>query len=120
MYADAELPRPPSSEWSLEYAAPPPLDPNSWHGYISESDQRRAQIGYYGLITQIDFQIGRLLYEMRTRKCLNNTFAVMTADHGEMLGDHNLWRKTYPYEGSTRVPFICRFRSDFDPVSGQK
>ncbi|MBT7161950.1 MAG: sulfatase-like hydrolase/transferase, partial [Victivallales bacterium] len=37
---------------------------------------------------------------------LNNTFVVFSADHGEMLGDHNLWRKTYAYEASSRVPFI--------------
>ena len=35
-----------------------------------------------------------------------DTWFIFTSDHGEMLGDHNLWRKTYAYEGSTRIPFI--------------
>ena len=25
-----------------------------------------------------------------------------------MLGDHNLFRKTWPYEASTRMPFLMR------------
>jgi len=33
----------------------------------------------------------------------------MTADHGEMLGDHHLWRKTYGYEPSARIPMLVRW-----------
>ena len=39
---------------------------------------------------------------------LDDTLVVFTSDHGEMLGDHNLWRKTYAYEASARVPFIVK------------
>jgi arylsulfatase len=109
MYADAELPPPSISEWSMKHAVPPPLEPNAWRGFLNERDQRRAQIGYYACITQIDHQIGRLLEEMRRLDCCNETFMAMTADHGEMLGDHHLWRKSYAYEGSARVPFLMRF-----------
>ena len=34
---------------------------------------------------------------------------MFVADHGEMVGDHHLWRKTYAYEGSARVPMIVRW-----------
>jgi arylsulfatase A-like enzyme len=44
---------------------------------------------------------------------------MMTADHGEMLGDHHLWRKSYGYEGSARVPFLCRFGPLTDIEKGQ-
>ena len=37
---------------------------------------------------------------------MSNTWFIFTSDHGEMLGDHHLWRKTYAYEGSARIPFI--------------
>ena len=39
---------------------------------------------------------------------LGETLTLFTSDHGEMLGDHHLWRKTYAYEASSRVPFILR------------
>ena len=39
---------------------------------------------------------------------LEETFVVYTADHGDALGDHFLWRKTYPYEASARVPLLVR------------
>ena len=109
MYKDAELPQPPHSDWSMKHAVPPPLNPNAWQGYLNERDQRRAQIGYYALITQIDHQIGRLFEEMGRLGCERETFSLITADHGEMLGDHHLWRKSYAYEGSARVPFVMRF-----------
>ena len=109
MYADSEVPPPPRGDWSRENAMDIPLDPNAWRGRLSPTMQRRAQIGYYALISHIDQQIGRLLEEMRKLKVINDTFMLMTADHGEMLGDHSLWRKTYAYEGSARVPFLVRF-----------
>ena len=31
---------------------------------------------------------------------------IFTSDHGEMLGDHDLFRKTYAYEGSAKTPMI--------------
>jgi arylsulfatase A-like enzyme len=37
---------------------------------------------------------------------LDNTWFVFTSDHGDMQGDHHLWRKTYAYEGSARIPFL--------------
>ena len=58
---------------------------------------------YYAQIAHIDNQVGRLL------ACLNGqgpTWVIFTSDHGEMLGDHHLFRKTYAYEGSARIPFI--------------
>jgi len=37
---------------------------------------------------------------------MQNTWFLFTSDHGDMQGDHHLWRKTYAYEGSARIPFI--------------
>ena len=34
-----------------------------------------------------------------------------TADHGDMLGDHYHWRKTYPYEGSAHIPYVVKWPS---------
>ena len=37
---------------------------------------------------------------------LDNAVVVFTSDHGEMLGDHHLFRKCYPYDGSVRIPLV--------------
>ena len=39
---------------------------------------------------------------------LEDTFVLFTSDHGEMLGDHHLFRKTVPLESSAKVPFLVR------------
>ena len=36
---------------------------------------------------------------------------MFVSDHGDMMGDHYHWRKTYPYEGSTHVPYIVKWPS---------
>ncbi len=108
MYADEDLPKPAVGDWCSDHDVPTPLDPNAWQGRLPERLQHRAQVGYYACITHIDQQIGRLFEELRKMRLLNDTFSVMTADHGEMLGDHHLWRKTFAYEGSARVPFLVR------------
>src|SRR5690606_22893619 len=33
-------------------------------------------------------------------------YVCFVADHGEMLGEHHLFRKGFPYEGSARIPFL--------------
>ncbi|MBI4024608.1 MAG: sulfatase-like hydrolase/transferase [Verrucomicrobia bacterium] len=40
-------------------------------------------------------------------------FILFTSDHGEMLGDHNMVRKTFAYEASARVPLIARAPGSF-------
>ena len=39
----------------------------------------------------------------------DNALICFTADHGDMLGDHYHWRKTYPYEGSAHIPYIVKW-----------
>jgi arylsulfatase A-like enzyme len=69
-----------------------------------------ARAGYYGLLNHLDDQIRRLINPVLgiDRMTGNNTIVALTSDHGEMLGDHYLWRKTVPYEPSARIPFLLR------------
>jgi len=69
---------------------------------------QRARAGYYGLQTHIDHQINRLLEALRVFDLYDNTYFCFVADHGELLGDHHMFRKYFPYEGSARVPLILR------------
>ncbi|MGI6083698.1 MAG: arylsulfatase [Limnochordia bacterium] len=116
MYADnPDIPEPVIGDWAEEFGVAN-ADVNAPWGRRSAKEIRRARVGYYGSITFIDHQIGRLLYELRhfAPRELANTLIVFTSDHGDMLGDHYHWRKTYAYEGSAHVPFIVRFPLHWD------
>lgn len=87
-------------------------DPCAWRGVRKDEEIDRARAGYYGSVHFIDHQIGRLLQHMIKNRLLNDTLIIFTSDHGDMLGDHNLWRKTYAYEGSAHIPFIVVLPKD--------
>lgn len=107
MYKDRDLAEPYMGDWADTVDA----DKNGrivdcYNGIIDPRGLKRARAAYYALITHIDHQIGRLLQALWEYGELNNTIILFTSDHGDLLGDHNLIRKSYPYEGSTSIPFI--------------
>lgn len=69
---------------------------------------RRGRAGYYGLITYLDEKIGRLLNALEENGQAENTVVIYTSDHGEMNGEHGMWRKSNFYEASARVPLQIR------------
>jgi len=71
---------------------------------FSEELVRRGRAGYYGLITYLDEKIGRFIDVLEETSQLENTVIVHTSDHGEMNGEHGMWRKSNMYEASSRVP----------------
>lgn len=77
--------------------------------YYDEAVARRAREYYYGAITQVDEQIGRVLEALAAIGQRDNTLVIFTSDHGEMLGDHGSYQKFQPYEGSVRVPMVLRW-----------
>ncbi len=75
-------------------------------GTLPEAVTHRARAGYYGLMTQIDLQLMRLFEALNAFGLAGDTIVAFTSDHGEMLGDHDFYRKAVGYEGSARVPLI--------------
>ncbi len=59
---------------------------------------------YSAMIENIDQWLGIYLDELEKRGELENTLIVFSSDHGEMLGDHDLWGKTKPHQPSVGVP----------------
>jgi len=109
MYDPKTMPAPSVGKWAAKYAPGDKSDPNSWHGDFGLDQVRKSRQGYYGSVSFIDEQVGFILEALEKRGILDNTLIVFTADHGDMLGDHNLWRKTYAYEGSARVPMLIKW-----------
>ena len=59
---------------------------------------------YTAMCENIDRWVGLFLREIEQRGELANTLVVFSSDHGEMLGDHNRWGKSVPYQPSVGVP----------------
>lgn len=115
----AEIPPPHTGAWSERFRKRV-NNVNAPRSARSDTETRRARAGYYGNITFIDHQIGRLLYEFKKMdpEQADNTFIVFTSDHGDMMGDHHHWRKTYAYEGSARVPMIMSYPKSWNLERG--
>ena len=108
LYRDIEIDRPTIALWSDGYD---PL-PYSLQGKFAvaqkynETQIRLARRAFYALCTHIDHQIRVVIGTLREEGLLNDTIILFTADHGDMLGNHNMWAKRLFYESSANVPMI--------------
>jgi arylsulfatase A-like enzyme len=109
MYENRDIPEAVVGEWAKKYAPRSGKNSSIWHGDLGPEQVRKSRIGYYGNVTFIDEQVGRMLEVLEERGLLENTLVLFTADHGDMTGDHHLWRKTYAYEASARIPMLMRW-----------
>lgn len=110
MYNEGDIPAPYIGKWAERFAVRQgPASREPWHGDFGLQQVRRSRRGYYGSVSFIDEEIGRILDALDRRGMLDETFIMFIADHGDMTGDHHLWRKSYAYESSARIPFIVRW-----------
>jgi arylsulfatase A-like enzyme len=86
----------------------------------SDEDIRSSRAAYYASITHVDEQIGEVLKALKNRGEFENTLIVFLSDHGDMMGDNNLWHKTYAYEGSSHIPIIVRWPKGMRDVKGAR
>lgn len=79
-------------------------------GWYQQTDEQlhEAIRGYYGNVSQMDANVGRVFDTLRELGLDKNTVVVYTSDHGEMAGAHRMWTKHNMYEQSVRVPLIVR------------
>jgi arylsulfatase A-like enzyme len=65
--------------------------------------------GYYGMVSQIDHQVGRVLALLEERGIADDTLVVCTTDHGEFLGHHQMiFKGPIHYDDLLRVPLLVR------------
>lgn len=70
----------------------------------------RMKRTYYGMVSMIDAEIGRLLDYLEENNLRENTIIVFTSDHGDYQGDHGLYTKSPAmYDCLTRVPLIFSY-----------
>lgn len=108
LYPPAEMDLPNIPPGHLEKLHPVYQRMRTMFGLVeyTEEELRKARAGYYALITYLDDKIGRLLDALEETGQLDNTVVIYTSDHGEMAGEHGMWRKSNFYEQSVRIPLI--------------
>jgi choline-sulfatase len=118
LYADVEIPLPEHDR------APSDLDAHSKrlrrvcdmdNAEITEEQVRNARRAYFGAISYIDANVGKLMKALEATGLADNTIVIFTSDHGEMLGERGLWYKMSWFENSARVPLIISAPQRYKP-----
>jgi arylsulfatase A-like enzyme len=134
LYLSFHRPHPPFDppEWAFDqFLNAPAYDPvvgdwngiyDSWRqdvpasdafaGWMDRTTLHRARAGYYGHMAHIDAQVNRFLEGLEEFELADDTVVAFVSDHGEMLGEHGLFRKGFPYEGSVHIPFLLSGPAD--------
>lgn len=111
MYRNCPIPDPVFGDWSEGDAVPYAfrlLREKQSFDLVPPEILREARAAYYGLITQIDYNMGRVFAALQDVGIFNDTLIIYTSDHGEYLGDHHAGAKSFFHEPSAHVPFVLR------------
>ncbi len=107
-YASAELSMP------ANFVPQHPFD----NGDLNERDEKllptprvpeqvlAERANYYGMVSEVDFQIGRILDALEKSGKAANTIIVFTSDNGLCVGEHGLLGKQNLYEAAVRIPMV--------------
>lgn len=105
-FALTRQPRPDFSEWQET-----PYANHGFHSHlISDSALRKNIAVYYGMMSLVDDQVGRIMHHLKKQEVSDNTLVIFTSDHGHFLGQHGLIAKgPFHYEDLLRVPFLAQW-----------
>lgn len=77
---------------------------------LTNDDRKKIVSTYYGMISMMDRDIGKILDKLDALGLAENTIVVFTTDHGHFFGQHGLQAKGgFHYEDLIRLPFIVRY-----------
>ena len=123
----------PAAEWARyegrEIPAPrvPPREPDNHNArWVSEAltldrkfvppeETQLARRGYFACTSFADGQLAKIVGTLEALGLSDDTWIILTSDHGDMIGERGLWFKKLFYEGSARVPLIIRPPGGTDP-----
>jgi choline-sulfatase len=71
-----------------------------------DAKRRLARACYFGLVSFMDAQMGRILAALDAYGLRENTTIIYSSDHGDNLGSRGLWNKSTLYRESTSIPMI--------------
>jgi arylsulfatase A-like enzyme len=108
----------PPAEWKREYCDPDYKGPvHSFYAQHREAiesgvytptpaDVAQIQNLYFAGVAQADALIGSIVKELENAHVRRDTLVVVTADHGESLGEQNLWEHDHMVQTNLRVPLV--------------
>lgn len=111
MYRNCDIPKPVYGDWCDPGKAPIAFDRfrKKWSmDKLTPEIIREARAAYYGLITQNDYNMGRVFAALVDMGLFDDSMILFTSDHGEFLGDHRTGAKCFFHEPSAHVPFVLR------------
>ena len=77
---------------------------------IKEEDEIRARAAYYALVETLDGFIGKIINSLKENNLYDNTLIIYASDHGEQIGERDLWWKQTFYEESVKIPLIMSWK----------
>ena len=75
---------------------------------LDDNKTARLKASYFGLMTEVDYNLGRLFDYLKKSGQWDNTLIIFTSDHGEQIGDHWLIGKMGYFDASYHIPLIIR------------
>lgn len=100
----------PADAFSATFGRDVPPEEAASEGPGSYGDRafREVQARYYGLMTVVDNAVGKILDALAETGQADRTIVVFTSEHGDQMGEHNIFQKIVMYEQSVRVPMLVR------------
>jgi len=73
---------------------------------LAEAEFRQLKATYFGMISEVDAQLGRVFEAIRLADQWNDTLVIFTSDHAELMGDHFLLGKGGYHDQSQHTPLV--------------
>jgi len=89
--------------------APSQISYRDGGGPKTRDEAQRVTALYYGEVSNMDEQVGRVMKKLADLDVERNTLVIFLSDNGYHLGNHGVGNKLLMYEESIRVPFIVRY-----------
>ncbi len=78
----------------------------NFNDFVDDNTRRRIIANYYGCVSYVDFNVGKIIDCLDVSGILKDTIIVYTSDHGENLGTRQIWGKLNMYEESSAIPLL--------------
>lgn len=105
---DQEIANHPFFKPTIEYKTPAGLVVGFPDLEATDENTQTLRSLYFGLVTEVDLHIGRVIAFLKNSGQYDDTLIVVTSDHGEMLGDRHSWGKSTVHDAAYHTPLIIR------------